>query len=124
MIFNSKFIANFYIKKFKRKNFNNYKVIGCSYKNFSPSKFNKKENSILYVSGFYGLKNHKYLIDFFMKYEKSYKLYLAGVDYDVEYYNLCKKLSNNSKKIILLKNPSDIKIRKSKLDGYIVEINF
>ena len=112
LIFSSKFTADFYIKNFKKKNFNNYKIAGCSFKNFSLSKRIKKENSVLFIGGFFGLKNQKYLIDFFLKYEKKYKLYLAGVDYDKKYYNLCEELSKHSDRIILIKSPSDAKLRE------------
>ncbi len=111
LIFNSRFISKFFLKKFKPKNFKNYSIVGCTYKNFYSSNY-RKQKSVLFIGGFFGLKNQKFLIDFFNKFESDFKLFLAGVDYDKNYYNYCKNLSKNNYNIKIYTNPTDNILRK------------
>lgn len=111
LIFNSKFISKFFLKKFKFKGFKNYNIVGCTYKNFYSKKF-KKEDSILFVGGFFGLKNHDFLINHFNNLNNNFKLFIAGVDYDKDYYNFCKKITQDNNRIKIFKNPTDEKLKE------------
>ena len=68
--------------------------------------------SILFIGGFFGLKNQEFLINYFNNLNNNIKLIIAGVDYDKNYYNFCKKIKQNNNQIKIFKNPTDEKLKE------------